>query len=202
MTYAGRTNDALRALEGLGDVFAERASPTLAAYYCYARGEAVMQRDPAGAAVLFERGLTLAASVDNRMLLGVTAVSVASLRARHGSLEEALPAFGAVIDHLHRGGDWTHLWVGLRSLVELFVRAGADHAAAVLLGAVTGAPTAPPVYGADAERLSAVGRVLQERLGSAGVVAARASAGAMVDDQVVAFARRGIDGLRASLNAT
>jgi len=196
LAYSGRTEDAIAAARSLWSLSEDRGNPTLAAYACYALGEATMERDPDGAATLFDRAMALAGSVDNRILLGVAAVSAASLHARHGSPDDALRAFGAVIDHLHRGADWTHLWVGLRSLIELFARLGVNEAAAVLHAAVTTAHTAPPAYGADATRLVALGRALEGRLGPAGVAATRARAAVMADEQVLAFARGEIERCR------
>ncbi|MGH8887498.1 MAG: AfsR/SARP family transcriptional regulator [Egibacteraceae bacterium] len=85
---------------------------------------------------------------------GPGAVSVASLRGRHGDPSKALPLFRDLIEHWHQAGNWTQQWTTLRNLVGLLVRLGAYEAAAVLYGAQAVAATAGAVYGADAARLA------------------------------------------------
>ena len=51
-----------------------------------------------------------------------------------------------------------------------------------------GRGTAPPIYGADRERLAAIERAMIERLGADAVAAGRARGAAMADDEVLAFA--------------
>jgi predicted ATPase/DNA-binding SARP family transcriptional activator len=200
LTYSGQLAEAVAVATDMCARAERLGNPTMRALAAYDLGEALMARDPGQAVALFEEAVALGGAVDNQMVVGVAAVSATSLQARHGTPVEALRSFRTVIDHLHRAADWTHLWIGLRSLVELLVRIGADEAAAVLHAAVTGSPTAPPVYGADADRLAGAGRRVERRLGAGGVAAARARAAAMADEQVLEFARSTIDQALARLD--
>lgn len=193
LTYAGRLEAATEVRDRLDRLTAAHGNPTMTAWARYFRGELLMERDPQSAVTLFDEAIRLAASVSNRFLVGIAGISATSLHARYGEPREALLGFRDVIDTFRQGGDWTHLWTGLRSLVELFTRIGADHAAAVLHAAVIGADTAAPVYGADAERLETVAACLQRRGGPEAMTVALERARAMTDEQAVAFARAEID---------
>ena len=164
----------------------------------YVVGEALMERDPERAVALFEDSIALARSVRNRLLVGVGLVCAASLRARHGDPREALRSFRDMIDHWRVAGDWTHLWIGMRSLVELLARLGANAPAVVLHAAVVSAHTAPPPFGADADRLHAVAADLEDRLSPEALAAGRARGEAMADQEAVALARAEIDRLIGS----
>ena len=153
LAYDGRAEEASEVAGRLRDDAERLGNPTMLAAASYALGEALMIQDPTRAAALFDRAATLARSVRNRLLSGVAAVSAASLLAREGEPTAAFRSFETVMDDLQGASDWTHLWTGLRSLVELLTRIGADHDAAFLHAAVTHRPTAPPVYGEDSDRL-------------------------------------------------
>jgi hypothetical protein len=193
LAYAGNAEEATEVAARLRDDAERLGNPSMLAAASYALGEAVMFRDPARAAALFERAGTLARTVRNRLLSGVAAVSAASLLAREGEPADALRSFATVIDELHSANDWTHLWTGLRSLVELLTRIGADHDAAFLHAAVTHRPTAPPVYGEDSDRLRTVVATLTGRLGPAALDDAKTRAAVLTDEDVIAWARVVID---------
>lgn len=158
----------------------------------YALGEALLVTAPERAIVRLEEAVELATGVDDRMVLGVAAVALVSIQARRGEPTTALRSFATVLERLGRAGDWTHLWTGLRWLVVLLVRLEHDEVAAILLGAVTGAPTAPPVYGDDAERLAGVEARLRVRLGEARLRDAMARGTGLADDAAVTLARGAI----------
>lgn len=193
LTYAGRPDEALARAEEIEPVAARLGNPTMRGLVLYGRGEALLETAPQQAADPLEQAADLAAAVDNRMLLGVVDVSLISLQARHGDSTEALRSFTGMIDRLHEAGDWTHLWTGLRGLVEVLARLGCDEPAGVLLGAVRGAVNAPPVYGEDAERLAAVEAELDERLGADAVAGLQARGRALTNDEAVRFARHAIE---------
>lgn len=201
LVYSGRTDPALDAAAQLAPVADRVGNPTMHTILAYAMAEALSADDPLQAIEHCQRASDLATPVRNQLLLGVTSVTLASLRARHGDTASALRSFRQVIDHLYEGSDWTHLWTGLRSLVELLARAGAHEPAAVLHGAVTGAATAPPVYGDDAERLATVADTLAAALGADALTAARQQGRAMHDHEAVTYAVDAIASAQARMAA-
>ena len=56
------------------------------------------------------------------------------------------------------------MWVTIRTLVELLIRAGAHRDAAILYGAVTSAGSGAPPFGADADRLRQSTALLHQHL--------------------------------------
>lgn len=58
-------------------------------------------------------------------------------------------------------------WATVRTLVELLARIGRDDDAARLYGAMRASPSAPPLAGADAARISAAMASLRHRSGPA-----------------------------------
>ncbi|MFW6034369.1 MAG: ATP-binding protein, partial [bacterium] len=199
LAYAGRTAEALATAEHAVHRADRLGNPTMMGLARYSVAEALMERDPDAAAPVLDQVIELAGSVQNWMVLGVAGVSSAALRARHGDPAVALRSSAKVLEVWAETSDWTHLWVGLRSLAELFARVGADRAAAVLLGAVVDGSTGPPVYGADAERLAELAAALEDRLGARELAAARSRGQAMAAAEVLGFARGEIDQAAAKL---
>lgn len=198
LAYGGDVDAALERAEVQRRLAEASGNPTQIAWSLYARGETLLTDDPGQALALLEEAVGVARSVRNELVEGVALVSITSLRARHGSPEEALRSFGEVIRRWRRSSDWAHQWTTLRNLVELFARIGHDRPAAVLLGAVGAADTAARVYGAQAERLAALDPVLRKRLGPGGFEAATGRAATMVPDDAVAFALEQISEALAS----
>lgn len=133
------------------------------AWALYASGEARVDRDPGQAVILLEQAIEAARRVDSRLTEGVALVSLASLCGRGGKTRRALALFRETVLHWRRLGDYTHQLTTLRNLVDLFVRVGADEAAAVLHGAVTLGAT--PSFGVEAERLAVAWEQVERRLG-------------------------------------
>lgn len=192
-TYAGRPEEALQHLGPVQEAADRHGAPTMRALVRYARAEALLETTPTAAHAPLEEAVAIASEVDNRVVLGVADVSLIGLLSRDaGDTDGALATFPAVIERLRRAGDWTHLWTGLRGLVGLL--APTDPAsAAVLLGAVRGAATAPPVYGEDARRLAVIRDDLEEALGREAFDAATARGRAMPDHKATDLALAAID---------
>lgn len=197
LTYQGRPSEALAWMEPVHAAADQAGNPTMRALANYTRGEALLALDPEQAILPLEQAAELSESVDNRVVLGVVDVALATLHARYGDPQRALRAFTGIIDRLYAGGDWTHLWTGLRSLVSVLAHLGHDMDATVLLGAVREAETAPPPYGEDAERLDELAAVLAGRLGDSAYATTYAKGRAMTDHDAVAFAELAIE--RASV---
>lgn len=193
LAYAGRTDEAIAMAQRAQSDADRLGNPTMMALARYSLGEALLERDPDGAAAVFDRVIELAGGVHNRMVLGVASVSVMSLRARHGEPAKALRSSASVLELWAQTNDWTHFGVGLRSVAELFARVDADKAAAVLLGAVLDGEVGPPVYGADADRLAGLADHLEQHLGTSGLAAARGRGQAMTAAEALDFAQAEIE---------
>ncbi len=163
-TYAGDTTTALEmALESRTHAEAS-GSPTALAWSDYVTGEGLLALEPERALDHLQRASTTAGPVGNEFIAGVAGLSAASLVARHGDLAEAARTFVEVIDRFEQAGNWRQQWTSMRQAVELFVRLGQPHAAAVVLGAVEEAD-AENIFGDDAERLGGLGDQLRTALG-------------------------------------
>lgn len=193
LTYAGRPQEALDHLASVEMEADRHGNPTMRALVRYARVEALLELTPSTAHAPLDEVVALADAVDNRVVLGVADVSLIGLLSREvGDIDRALRTFPAVIDRLRRAGDWTHLWTGLRGLVGLIGPNDPD-SAAVLLGAVRGAATAPPVYGEDARRLAVARDELEDALGREELDAATARGRAMADYEATDLALAAIE---------
>jgi hypothetical protein len=166
LTYSGRAQEALRLMDDVQARADRLGNPTMRCLAAYTRGEALLDLDPARAVGPLEQASDLARQVDNRMLQGVVDVALASQQARHGDPYAVLETFTGIIDRLSNGGDWAHLWTGLRHLVVVVTRLQQWEAASALLGAVTESSTAPPPYGEDEATLDAVRQRLEGELSS------------------------------------
>jgi hypothetical protein len=156
-------------------------------------GEILHDVDPARATRHLEDALALARSVHAGFIADITLVSLASLHGRHGDPRRALELFIEVVGNWRRQGAWRQQWVTLRNVAELLDRLGLEAQAAVLLGAIDAAPTAPPVYGAQATRLSELRDRLEVQLEQGGMRVATDQGAAMIDDEVVNYARSAME---------
>ena len=188
LAYGGDVEAALTVAARARELALEGGSPTVIGWATYAAGEARLETDPAAAAGPLDEAIVLARSTGNRYLLGAALVSAASLRGRRGDPAAALPLFGEAVEQWHRSGNWVQQWTTLRNVIEVLIRLGADHDAAVLLGAMDASATAPEPFGPDAGRLAAARATLGARLGPDGLAAALAEGAARGDAGAVAFA--------------
>lgn len=185
--YAGDTDAALAVADAMRAAIDEHDPPVLAAYPYYATGEALMEHDPVRAGHAIERALPLARDGRDRLMLGVTLVSAASLRLRLDDPQGALELFREVVAHWRPLGLRVLLWTSLRNVVALLSSLDATVDAAVLLGVLTTRDTAAPIYGSDQERLDTVAAVLRARLGDHDFAAHRDSGARMTDDEAMRF---------------
>lgn len=160
MAYGDDVDGALAVLDG-GPTC---PAPSIAAWFEYSRGEAILDRDPATALTRLDRAVEQATAVGDRYVTEVALLSSSSLRARTGEVAGAVDRFLALLDHFGAGGDPGHLVTSLRNLVTLLVRLGQYRPAAALHGSVAEHPSSPS-YGAEAERLSAAATECREALG-------------------------------------
>jgi hypothetical protein len=155
----------------------------------YVYGEILQDVDPGRATRYLEDAIALARSVHADFTADISTTSLASLHGRHGSAPRALELFMEVVAERHRQGAWRQQWVTLRNVAELLGRLDLDAQAAVLLGAIDVASTAPRVFGAQAARLTELRHRLEERLGADGMRLATDHGAAMGDDAAVRYAQ-------------
>lgn len=191
--YRGDPAGAYREAAALEEWAVRLGSGPIRAWTRYLRGEALLDTDPETSLELFDAALALAREQGDRYVAGVALVSIASLRGRHGDPGEAVARFREVIEHWSAVGDWTHQWTTLRSVVDLLVRIDRSEDAVILLGALRSRTGAAPVFGADAERLAAVGEQLVRELGDDAVDGLLGRGARLTDDDVVTFACRALD---------
>jgi predicted ATPase/DNA-binding SARP family transcriptional activator len=189
LAYGGHTQDAMDEAEAAFAAARELGCPSARAWALYQLGEVLLDHDPARALRLLDESHGLAASVGSTFLTGVAGTSATTLRARHGDPGEALRRFLELIDLWERAGNWTQQWTMLRSLVTTLARLDRDEPAAVVYGALTASRTAPPLFGADRERLADVVTTIEERAGREQLAAWVEHGRRLGDDEVVAFAR-------------
>ncbi len=191
IVIAGKRGDLprVRTLVDEAHAIAERTgNPTTKTLVSYAHGEALLENDPAQALEPLGEALESARAAGNLFMTGNSLVSNTSLRGRHGDPNLALPLFADLIEHWHRSGGWTQLWLTLRNLVELVSRLGAYDDAAVLYGACDAFSRTQRPYGAEAERLASVVSTLVTKLGQTGFDEARKRGEGLDEAVAVAFA--------------
>ncbi len=191
--YVGRPLEAAEQARGLRERAAAQGQLLVEAWSTYAHGECLLDVDPAAATPLLDAALARARELDDRYLLGVTLVSVASLRCRHGDPMEAVPVFREAVEHWHRAGNWTHQWTTLRNVAHLFGRLDRAEQAAVLSGALGNRSTSVAATGDDARRLQELRSDVVARLGERAAATAIANGARMTDEEVLAFVRSALD---------
>jgi predicted ATPase len=189
LAYGGETDAAVEQAELALTAARGVDCPSGRAWGLYRLGETLLDRDPLRALALLDESEALALTVGNTFLIGVAGTSATTLRARHGDAHAALRGFPDLIDLWDRAGNWTQQWTMLRSLITTLVRLGRDEPAAVLYGALQASPTAPPVFGADAERLADAVATMEHRAGRDQVAAWVGRGRGVRDEEVVQLAR-------------
>ena len=79
----------------------------------------------------------MADQVDSSFVAGIARHTLLTATARSaGDERTALAGFGPLIDHWHRYGAWTQLWIAARALIETLSRFGRHRDVALLVGAL------------------------------------------------------------------
>lgn len=163
-------------------------SPAVLAWASYCDGERLAERDPAAAVPHLERAITLAEQVDATFLSGVARHTLLTGAARRLAAPDALAGFGPLVDHWHRAGAWTQLWMAVRALVEALSRGGRHDDVVRLVSADRASARSGEPFGADLARrdeaLATAAAALGERY-----EALVAEGEAMGDEGTIAFAR-------------
>ncbi len=187
--YAGAAEAAIARADALDAWRRGLGDPLLAPWTLYTAGEVRVDTDPASALALVEEALRAARATGEWYALGVALVTVTSLRARLGDPDAAASSAAETLEHWRGTGNRTHQWVGLRHVVDLLARRGADEAAGELLGGLAARRSGATAFGADARRLAAIRELLVGRVGETAVAAAERRGGALDDDALVDLAR-------------
>lgn len=146
-------------------VLAEQASAPARAFARYVQSECLAETDPSRALELVDEAVEIARSAGATFIEGVARVTAASLRARHGEVQQTLPDFADLLRHWRRTGNWTQQWTTLRNLAEALIRLEADRPAVTILAAAATSDTATRPYGPEAARLEEARTIARQRLG-------------------------------------
>ncbi len=177
--------------EAAAVALAERlGSPSARAWCAYGRGERAAEAGDRSAADHLTAAVRAAESVDAVFVAGVARHTLLTSSVRDaGDPERALAGLHRLVDHWHRAGAWTQLWVAVRAVVETLARLDRHEEAVQLLGALRASARATRPFGADATREERVERAARAALGPR-FEAALATGAALGDEGAVALARR------------
>jgi len=188
-SYGG---DPVGALDALACVDPGELSPTDGAWLAYARGDALtIVRDPAAVAA-FHTAIDLGTTVGNWFVISVARTSLASELTRAGDALGALDAFADALAGFLRHGNHTHAVTAMRNLIELLETLGDDRGA-TMLGAATSQDGLRLSYGAEADRISKVLEVVEQRVGTDRYSRWFAEGRALDPDQALRTAARIVD---------
>lgn len=175
-------------------VAAERSgSPSARAMAEFVLGELLARSEPEVAQRHLRRAIEYSAIADSRFVAGIAEVALAASRSRQRDLAVALEHCRSAIERWRQVGAWTPLWVTIRTVVALLVRAGELEEAAVLLGAAQSARSGAPTFGSDAEAMLTAEQHLRSTLGDEAFSDLAASARAMTEDEVLQYSISALD---------
>ena len=186
--YAGREDAATQDVADAARLLPKLGNPTSEAFCLFVSGEILVESAPSEAVPNLRRSLELARLAGNRFITGIAGLSALSCAARLGNPASVLSDYTELIDHWHRAGAWTQLWITIRTLIEALTRLGHDAAATVLDGALTASRSASPVAGTDAARLAEALATLRTRLGPQQFARLHAQGASLDDEEAVARA--------------
>ena len=188
LAYQGRAAEAIAQADNVIRKTASIDNPSTQGWAHYFAGETRVDTHPHIALPLLRRAVAEAERAGNRFLLGVALVSLVSVQSRTGDLPDTLARYRWLITYWQQTGAWSQLWITVHSLIEALHRSGQPEPAAVLCGALSASPTAPPLNGPDADRLAAIEAGLIERFGPDHFAALRARGTAMNDTAAISYA--------------
>jgi predicted ATPase/DNA-binding SARP family transcriptional activator len=187
LAYQGRTAEAIAQADEVVHKTARIDNPSTQGWAHYFAGETRVDTQPHLALPLLRRAVAEAERAGNRFLLGVSLVSLVSAQARIGDAADTLQRYSWLITYWQQTGAWTQLWITVHGLIEALHRRGRTESAAVLLGALDASPTAPPLGGPDADRLTAIEIDLKDQLGPDHFNEFRAEGAAMNDTDALSY---------------
>jgi predicted ATPase/DNA-binding SARP family transcriptional activator len=159
LAYQGRAREALRSLEG-----ATSTSVSGEGWLAYARGESMLESEPALATVWLDRAVELGTASGNRYLAEVAMLSASSAIARVGDPVLAVDRFVTLLELFRDAGDDKHLLTTLRNVVPILVQLDRCFDAASLFGVVAEHPLVAS-FGPESDRLRAAADSCRRTLG-------------------------------------
>ena len=153
-----------RALKAL-QIARDCANPSSIAYSLWALGQAIEHDDPGWAEHLFDEALRLSRDVDNRWIVGLVQVSLASSRRRSTSALAAAGLLDDLLVRLVRAGHWAQVWNVVRLAALVAGDVGDDELAYQLLAAADAAEITFPTWPADAAALRELAAGIIDRRG-------------------------------------
>ena len=139
-------------------------SDASAAFAQYAAGEVAALTDPSRAARMLAEAAQEADRVMAEQVSRVARLALCALLVRGGRHEEAATLGARLCADLRLMGAWTQVWTLVRVLAELLAARELWSESAFCLGAVEGAPGAPPAVGQDVPRYAELRSTLAAHL--------------------------------------
>jgi tetratricopeptide (TPR) repeat protein len=200
VAYGGNLARALHLAHETSAAAERSGSPSARAMAEFVLGELLAREEPDIAERHLRRAIEYSAIADSRFVAGIAEVALAASRSRQRDIAVALEHSRSAIERWRQAGAWTPLWVTIRTVVALLVRAGELDDAAVLLGAAESARSGAPSFGSDAEAMLTAEQHLRSALGDEAFADLTASARAMTEDEVLQYAILALD--RAATHVT
>ena len=200
MSYAGRTEEAATAMQGLLAAALALGNPTAISWAHFVTGETLSHADPPAAIAAFRSSAEEGQRSDNRLFVMLARSALVTLAAREGESDEALREFESVLEQWLDLRNEASMWGVLAVLVPLLVRVGDLREAAVLASAVRANRDRQPLWERNEPDLLACLAQAETRLGADEVQHLVATGAVMPADAAVAQARRAIRHARDGLS--
>jgi predicted ATPase len=196
LTFAGSSEEAIVAADGLIEAAEATENPFLLSYALNAYGTAFREADPIRARDALRRGLVIAQDCGNRFTESSLATTLARLEAVHGDALSAFDDLTLAIRHYHDSGNPPTMRSSLAVLTALFDRLGRYEPAATIAGFAIG----PMTERAFPEITTAIDH-LREVLGDQTYEALAHKGETMTNAAIATYAYDQIDQARTELNA-
>jgi len=200
-SYTGDTERALHLAAAASKVAEQCGSPSARAFAHFAMGETLAREQPHAAETHLRQAIEHAAVADTRFVAGLAEVALAASRSRQQDIPAALTHCQSAITRWHLAGAWTPLWVTIRTVIALLVRAAALEDATVLLAAAQSARTGAPSFGVDAATMQNAAEQLRSALGDDTFERYLASGRSMSEEEAQQFAVEALERASTTLSA-
>lgn len=188
--YLGQLDAADSELAAATALISATGNASMQAFCSYVAGELRLEVEPTAALPLLERARDVGRLLGNRYLVAIAGVSAVSCAARLDHPSHALDDYAELLDYFDRTGSRAQQWTTVRTLIETLTRHEADEPAALLYGALTASPSAPPIIGIDATRMDHAVGAFKARLGEQRYNELLTTGAALGDEAAIAYARR------------
>ena len=201
-SYAGDAKRALDMTAAASETAERCGSPSARAFAHFALGEILAREQPHAAETHLRQAIEHAAVADSRFVTGLAEVALAALHSRQENIASALTHCQSALTRWHRAGAWTPLWVTIRTVIALLVRAAALEDATVLLAAAQSARTGAPAFGIDAATMQNTSEQLRNALGNHTYELHLAAGRSMTEEQAQQFAVEALERAPTTMSTT